>query len=292
MVVEITADILFGSMALLADGLHMASHAAALSITAIAYILARRLAHDRRFSFGSGKINALAGFTSAVLLVGFALLMAIESITRFFAPVLISFDQAIAVAVLGLIVNGISVFVLGGGGHGADHHHGASHHHDAGHRHAKHHGHADHNRRAAYLHVLADALTSVLAIGALLAGKFYGLIWMDPLMGIVGAILIARWFWSLLVQTSTILTDHEAPEDVRAAIQQSMAPRLGALGREHCQRIPKQPAPRRAAASPSSRVGGKAVLRAGRPPPDHPIGTSRKATKETRPIRVTIMAPP
>ena len=222
MVVEITAGILFGSMALLADGLHMASHAAALSITVIAYILARRLAHDRRFSFGSGKINALAGFTSAVLLVGFALLMAIESITRFFAPVLISFDQAIAVAVLGLIVNGISVFVLGGGGHGADHHHGASHHHDAGHRHAKHHGHADHNRRAAYLHVLADALTSVLAIGALLAGKFYGLIWMDPLMGIVGAILIARWSWSLLVQTSTILTDHEAPEDVRAAIQQSI----------------------------------------------------------------------
>ena len=222
MVVEIVAGILFGSMALLADGLHMASHAAALSITAVAYVLARRLAHDRRFSFGSGKINALAGFTSAVLLAGFALLMAIESVTRFFAPVPISFDQAIAVAVLGLIVNGISVVVLGGGGHGADHHHGASHQHDPGHHHTKGRGHADHNLRAAYLHVLADTLTSLLAIVALLAGKFYGLVWMDPLMGIVGAILIARWSWGLLVQTSMILTDHEAPEDVRAVIKQSI----------------------------------------------------------------------
>jgi cation diffusion facilitator family transporter len=164
----------------------------------------------------------LAGFTSAVLLAGFALLMTIESITRFFAPVPISFDQAIAVAVLGLIVNGISVVVLGSGGHGADHHRGASHNHGSGHHHAKDHGHADHNLRAAYLHVLADALTSLLAIVALLAGKFYGLVWMDPLMGIVGAILIARWSWGLLAQTSVILTDHEAPEDVRAAIKQSI----------------------------------------------------------------------
>jgi cation diffusion facilitator family transporter len=213
MVVEITAGLLFGSMALLADGLHMASHAAALSITLAAYVLARRLAHDSRFSFGSGKINALAGFTSAVLLAGFALLMAVESISRFFAPVPILFDQAIAVAVLGLLVNGISVVILGGHGQGEDHGHGHSH----SHGHA--HGRVDHNLRAAYLHVLADALTSLLAIIALLAGKYYGLVWMDPLMGIVGAILISRWSWGLLVQTSTILTDHQAPEPLRDRVR-------------------------------------------------------------------------
>lgn len=212
MIVEITAGILFGSMALLADGLHMASHAVALSITAIAYVLVRRLAHDRRFSFGAGKINALAGFTSSILLAGFAFFMAIESISRFFAPVPISFDQAIVVAVLGLIVNGVSVVILGVRGPGSGHHH------DLGHRHPSDHTHEDHNLRAAYLHVLADALTSFLAIFALLAGKFYGLIWMDPLMGIVGAILITRWSWTLLRQTSVILTDHQAPDAIRDAI--------------------------------------------------------------------------
>lgn len=212
MVVEIAAGSLFGSMALLADGLHMASHAAALGITLIAYVLARRLAHDRRFSFGSGKINALAGFTSAVLLISFAVWMTVESVTRFLAPVPISFDQAIAVAVLGLIVNAISVGILGGHGHGHGHDHANPHHH----------GHADHNLRAAYLHVMADALTSVLAICALLAGKFYGLVWMDPLMGIAGAILITRWSWTLLRQTGVILIDREAPDAVRDAINDAV----------------------------------------------------------------------
>ena len=218
MVVEITAGLMFGSMALLADGLHMASHAAALSITFVAYILARRMAHDSRFSFGTGKINALAGFTSAVLLAGFAALMAIESISRFIAPVPIQFNQAIAVAVLGLIVNGVSVLILGAhGSHDDGHAHSHGHGHSHGHSHG--HGHEDHNLRAAYLHVLADALTSLLAIFALLAGKYYGLVWMDPLMGIVGAILISKWSWGLLVQTSTILTDHQAPEPIRNTVK-------------------------------------------------------------------------
>lgn len=211
MVVEITTGLAYGSMALLADGLHMGSHTAALGITTIAYVYTRRCAADSRFCFGTGKVNAFAGYTSAVLLALFALLMAWESVNRLFSPVEIAFNQAIAVAVLGLIVNGASMFMLGG------HHHG--HDHDHPHRHA----HADHNLRAAYLHVLADALTSLLAIFALLAGKFLGLNWMDPLMGIVGATLVARWSLGLIRDTSGILLDHQAPGDMleqtRAAIE-------------------------------------------------------------------------
>jgi cation diffusion facilitator family transporter len=226
MVAEIAAGIAFGSMALLADGLHMASHAVAIGITVVAYIYARRHAFDARFSFGTGKVNALAGFGSAVLLVCFAALMAWESSIRLVNPVVIAFDQAILVAIVGLVVNAVSAVVLG---HGHDH--GEAHddddHHDHEHEHA--HGHAhhdDHNLRAAYLHVIADALTSVLAIFALVAGKFLGLDWLDPLMGIAGAILVARWSWGLLRDTARVLLDRQAPgamrDQVRAAIEGSV----------------------------------------------------------------------
>ena len=215
MVVEIATGLAYGSMALLADGLHMGSHTAALGITTIAYVYTRRCAADSRFCFGTGKVNAFAGYTSAVLLALFALLMAGESINRLFNPVDIAFNQAIVVAILGLIVNGASMLMLGGHHHDHDHPHIETHHHSP--------GHTDHNLRAAYLHVLADALTSVLAIFALLTGKFLGLNWMDPVMGIVGAILVARWSLGLIRDTSGILLDHQAPsvmlEQTRAAIE-------------------------------------------------------------------------
>lgn len=194
MMVEIAAGIFYGSMALLADGLHMASHAVALGISAFAYVYARRHALDARFSFGTGKVNSLGGYTGAVLLAVFALIMAWESLIRLANPIDIAFDQAILVAVLGLVVNGASVFILG---NQHSHEHGHDHHDDHG-------DHDDHdlNLKAAYFHVMADALTSVLAIGALLAGKYLGYSWMDPLMGIVGAILVARWSIGLLKTTS------------------------------------------------------------------------------------------
>ena len=203
------AGITFGSMALLADGLHMASHAVAIGIAAAAYVYARRHAADTRFTFGTGKVNALAGFTGAVLLAMFAIIMAEESITRFFRPIAISFNQAIIVATAGLIVNGVCALVLGRTGDGHEHH---------GHDH----GHHDHNLRSAYLHVLADALTSILAIVALLAGKLAGLNWMDPAMGVLGACLVARWSWGLLRETSHVLLDHEAPADIRDTIRTAL----------------------------------------------------------------------
>lgn len=222
MVVEIAAGIVFGSMALLADGLHMASHATALGIAVFAYVVSRRLAADPRFAFGVGKINSLAGFASAVLLLGFALFMAIESTQRLIHPLAISFDNALWVAVLGLVVNGVSAWVLMSTPHGHDHHHDrhadhrehpGDHDHDhddddhhPGRAHA--HGH-DHNLRAAYLHVLADALTSLLAIAALLAGKYLGAYWMDPVMGLVGAALVARWSFGLIRDTAWVLLDRQ-----------------------------------------------------------------------------------
>jgi cation diffusion facilitator family transporter len=208
MVVEIAAGILFGSMALLADGLHMASHAAALSINAFAYIYARRNAHNPAFSFGTGKVNALGGFSGAILLAVFALLMVWESSSRLIEPVEIFFNQAILVAIIGLIVNGASVFILGVKEN--DHEHGS---------HAHHH---DHNLKSAYLHVVTDALTSVLAIFALLTAKYFGFVWMDPLMGIAGAILITRWSIGLLRSTSAILLDKQASNDIQKRIKQSI----------------------------------------------------------------------
>ena len=203
MVVEIAAGIAFGSMALLADGLHMGSHAVALGISAFAYVYARRHAHNKRYSFGTGKVNTLGGYTGAILLAVFAAMMAFESVVRLINPVEIAFNQAIFVAVLGLIVNGASVFIL-----------------DAGHDHDHHHHHHDHNLKSAYLHVLADALTSLLAIFALVIGKYFGAVWMDPIMGIVGAILVARWSISLLKTTSAILLDEQASENTRNSIQE------------------------------------------------------------------------
>ncbi len=209
MVVEITTGILFGSMALLADGLHMGSHAVALLIALIAYVYARRHAGDERFSFGTGKVNALAGFTGAVLLAVFAILMAWESVDRLLNPVPIQFNSAILVAVLGLLVNGGCAVILDAGhSHGHDHHH-------------------DHNLRSAYLHVIADALTSVLAIAALLTGKYLGWSWMDPVMGVVGATLVARWSIGLLRISAGVLLDHQAPVEVRNGITSAVESEAG-----------------------------------------------------------------
>lgn len=237
MVVEIMAGLAFGSVALLADGLHMGSHAAALGISAIAYGYARRHAADPRFAFGTGKVNALAGYTGAVLLAAFALAMIWESVHRLLAPVPIDFGWAIAVAAAGLAVNLASVLILGVHDHGHDHDHAHDHQHAHHHDHADHdHGGADHdhhhdhdhprghdlNLRSAYLHVLADALTSVLAIAALLAGLFLGAWWMDPLMGLLGAALVTRWSWGLLRDSSRILLDHQAPEPILRAVREAI----------------------------------------------------------------------
>jgi cation diffusion facilitator family transporter len=220
MAVEIVAGIAFGSMALMADGLHMGSHASALAISAFAYYYTRRHAKDARFNFGTGKASSLAGFASAVMLVLFALVMAGESIARFISPVAIGFNQAIFVAVLGLIVNGICLMILGGHGHS----HGQSSREDDGGNHDSHEhtnldDHQDHNFRSAYLHVAADALTSVLAIFALLAGKYLRQIWLDPFMGVVGAVLVVRWSWGLLRSSAHVLLDLQPPDEVLGAIR-------------------------------------------------------------------------
>ncbi len=215
---EIIAGLVYGSMALLADGLHMGSHAVALGITAFAYFYARRHAYNRAFSFGTGKVNALGGFTGAVLLAGFALGMAAQSIERLFNPVAIAFNSAILVAVMGLIVNGVCVWILKDQDHGHEHHaHGDAHEHNH-----TNHRHSDHNLYSAYLHVLADALTSLLAIFALLTAKYFGLYWMDPAMGIIGAVLITRWSWNLLRNTSGMLLDRQAPDGLCQSIRQAI----------------------------------------------------------------------
>ncbi|MGD9370328.1 MAG: CDF family Co(II)/Ni(II) efflux transporter DmeF [Desulfobacterales bacterium] len=211
MTIEIAAGYIFGSMALLADGWHMGTHAIALSITAFAYFFARKHSDNPNYSFGTGKVGVLGGFASAVVLAVIALLVGVESFQRLITPKTILFNQAIAVAVVGLIVNLVSAFLLQN-----KHHHGNKH--DSG----KHHHH-DHNLRAAYLHVLADALTSVLAIIALLTGKIFGWIWMDPVMGIVGATVITKWSYGLLIDTGKILLDRdvnqEAVDEIRSKIE-------------------------------------------------------------------------
>jgi cation diffusion facilitator family transporter len=224
MLVEIIGGIVYGSMALLADGLHMASHAVALSITVFAYIYARRNARNPQFSFGTGKVNALGGFSGAILLGLFAVFMAVESIHRLLNPVDIVFNQAIFVAIVGLVVNGVCVFILGGDEH--DHHHAHYHLDDEKHHHGdKKHQHTsvahshDHNLKSAYLHVIADALTSILAIVALLAAKYFGWLWMDPIMGIIGGLLVARWSVSLLKETSNVLLDHQAAKPLREKVR-------------------------------------------------------------------------
>lgn len=224
MLVEIGAGLKFGSMALLADGLHMGSHAAALGISAFAYAWVRRHAADPRYSFGAGKMNALAGFAGAVLLAGFALLMAWESVERLLSPVPVAFSQAIAVAVLGLAVNAVSALVLTRGERPRDDHDDEPSAPRAAHAHG--HGH-DHNLRSAYLHVLADAVTSLLAIGALLGGALLGWRFLDPLIGIVGAAVITRWSVGLLRESGHVLLDRQAPEPLLSSIREAIEARPG-----------------------------------------------------------------
>ncbi|MBD2750486.1 CDF family Co(II)/Ni(II) efflux transporter DmeF [Microvirga sp. BT688] len=206
MVAEIVAGTIFGSMALVADGWHMSTHAAALAIAALAYRFARKHAHDPRFSFGTGKVGELAAFSSAIILGLIALLIGYESLVRLMNPVPIQFGEATVVAVIGLAVNLASAWLLAGDHHHHGHDHG--HYHGHGHTHGDHHHHGgDTNIRAAYLHVLADALTSVLAIVALLAGRVYGWSWLDPVMGVVGAVIIAHWSWGLIRTAGATLLD-------------------------------------------------------------------------------------
>ena len=208
MAVEIVSGWYFGSMALLADGWHMASHASALGITAVAYALARRHRDNPRFTFGTGKIGDLAGFSSALLLLFIALLMAYESALRFLQPVAIRFNEAMVVAVAGLLVNLASAVLLKehSHSHGTDHDQEIAADEEAIHPHPHPHDH-DHNLKAAYLHVLADAFTSILAILALMLGNYFGWRLLDPAMGIVGAMVITRWSFGLMHETGAVLLD-------------------------------------------------------------------------------------
>ena len=213
MVIEITAGVAFNSMALLVDGWHMATHVTAFLITALAYYFSRRHAANPLHSFGTAKIGVLGGFASAVVLAVIALLMAGESVHRFFVPLSIHFNEAIGIAVLGLAVNLVCALVL-------THAHDHANPHDRGHRHQHH----DLNLRAAYLHVLADAFTSVTAISALLAGKFFGWTWLDPAVGILGSGVVMSWAYSLIRDTGGILLDRtpassDLPEEIRRAIE-------------------------------------------------------------------------
>ena len=208
MVAEIIAGSIFGSMALLADGWHMGTHVAAFLITIYAYHYSSKHADNPAYTFGTGKVGVLGGFASAIALAVVALVMLLESVHRFIDPQIIQFNAAIGVAIIGLLVNIISAFILKD-----DHHH-----HDD-HDHSHHH---DHNLHAAYMHVLADALTSLLAIIALLSGKYFGWHWLDPMMGIVGAIIITRWSYGLLKQTSPILLDGSIDEDYQLAIKNTI----------------------------------------------------------------------
>lgn len=228
MVLEIGAVYYYNSMALLADGWHMSSHALALGLSAGAYVAARRLSKDARFTFGTWKIEVLAGYTSAIFLLFVACIMVMQSVERLLSPAAIQYEQAIGVAALGLVVNLMCAWLLKGGHHHHAHagHHGHDHH---CHHHPDHADHSDLNLRSAYLHVVADAMTSVLAIFALLGGMLWGLAWLglawlDPVMGLVGAALVAVWAWGLLRGSSRVLLDAEmdtpVASEVREAIEQ------------------------------------------------------------------------
>jgi cation diffusion facilitator family transporter len=212
MVVEIIAGYGFNSMALLADGWHMSSHAMAIGLSAFAYAAARRYSSDTRFAFGTWKIEILGGYTSAILLLGVAGLMLFGSVERILTPQPIHYEEALVIAVIGLVVNVVCAFILG---RAQDHHdhahesHGGHHHHDL-------------NLKSAYLHVIADAATSVLAIAALAGGLVYGWSWLDPVMGIVGATLVAVWARNLLMDTGKILLDREMDHPVVAEIREAI----------------------------------------------------------------------
>ena len=237
MLVEIIGGSMFGSLALVADGLHMSTHAGAMLIAALAYTYARRHAHDSRFVFGTGKLGDLAGFSSAIILAMIALLIGYEAVARLLAPIPIRFTEAIPIAVVGLAVNIASAWLLSGGEH-HDRHHGHDHSHEHEHEHAddNHHseehqpvsgvGHAahrDHNIRSAYIHVMADAIVSILAITGLVLARAFGWLWMDPLAGIVGALVISNWSYGLIRDTGRILLDMQPDQDMdsklRAAIE-------------------------------------------------------------------------
>ncbi|MDD5300976.1 MAG: CDF family Co(II)/Ni(II) efflux transporter DmeF [Gallionella sp.] len=218
MVVEIAGGWYYNSMALLADGWHMSSHAVALGLSLLAYICARKFAHDPRFSLGTWKIEVLGGYTSAIFLVMVAGLMVFQSVERLIAPSPIHYDQAIVIAIVGLLVNLVSAWLLKDGHH---HDHG-HHHHDHAHGHGDH-GHHDLNLRSAYLHVLADAATSVLAIIALFGGKLWGISWLDPVMGLVGAVLVSVWAYGLLRDTGRVLLDAEMNAPVVDEIREVIA---------------------------------------------------------------------
>ena len=216
MVAEIAAGYLTGSMALLADGFHMATHAGALGIAAAAYAYAKRHARSPRYSFGTGKVGDLGGFASALILALVALGIGVESVIRLLEPTAVQFGTATLIAIAGLVVNIVSALLLG---HGHSHGHDHNHEHD----HEHHHLCNDNNLKSAYVHVLADALTSVLAIAALLAGRYLGWVWLDPVMGIVGAIVIARWAWSLMGITVGVLldqTDEHVAAEIRELVEQ------------------------------------------------------------------------
>lgn len=230
MVIEIIGGWWFNSMAVLADGWHMSSHALALGLSVFAYGFARRHAHNERFAFGTWKVEILGGYTSAILLLGVAALMAFQSIERLWSPRPIHYDQAIAIAVVGLAVNLLCAWWLRDH-HDHDHHHGHDHdEHNGHHAHGRDGaGHAhDLNLRSAYVHVIADAATSVLAIIALFGGKLWGAAWLDPVMGLAGAVLVTVWAWGLLRRSGTVLLDAEmdAPvvEEVREVIEQGRVP--------------------------------------------------------------------
>lgn len=229
MVGEIIVGYLTGSMALLADGFHMATHAGALSVAAAAYSYAKRHATDRRFSFGTGKVGDLAGFASALVLGLVALGIGVESVLRLYQPIRVAFFEATWIAVVGLGVNIVSAFLLSGShthGHGHSHGHGHDNH---GHGHGPSAKSQDNSLRSAYVHVLADALTSVLAICALLAGRYLGWIWLDPVMGIVGAVVISRWSWTLMRDTASVLldaTDEHVADEVRELLAGSDGARI------------------------------------------------------------------
>jgi cation diffusion facilitator family transporter len=245
MVAEIIGGSLFGSLALVADGLHMSTHAGAMLIAALAYTYARKHAADARFVFGTGKLGDLAGFTSAIVLAMIALLIGYEAVSRFMSPVPIHFGEAIPIAVIGLLVNLASVWLLSGAHHGHSHGHGHGHSHGHGHAHGHshegEHGHGDdhahdhdahahaasrdHNLRSAYVHVIADAAVSVMAIIGLLLARAFGWLWMDPLAGVIGALVIANWSWGLMRDTGRILLDvnpdpHLA-ENVRHVVEEN-----------------------------------------------------------------------
>lgn len=215
MVVEIVAGWWYNSMALLADGWHMSSHAFAIGMSAFAYAAARKYANDARFAFGTWKIEILGGFASAIFLLGVALMMVVASIERIVSPQPIHYQEAIVVAILGLVVNLVCALILGKAHH---HDHGDHHHHDHDHQHH------DLNLKSAYLHVIADAATSVLAIIALVGGWLYGWSWLDPVMGIVGAMLVASWAKGLLIDTGKVLLDREMDHPVVAEIREAIEP--------------------------------------------------------------------